>query len=271
MSKENMMDFGNLIQMAHGIFDDAKKRRENREPRENDYARRNIHVFYYSLQKFKETNPQEYKNHQKLFDRAVKESEYVVSYAVDACFSKNEELKRMLPSELKEEEFKIDKEFQDAQKNLEKLLKKEPKKVAKAIYESSKADSVVRDDESNERIQTMLGLSPALTYKAALISERIDELKARDETGEKKTKQPKTFKQKLQSFCKAIGRLITRKHIVKDEDLRKALEDFEKLKGLKKKYQLGNNKTTQDTTRIFGPFTERLVSSSSKSEPGHSK
>jgi hypothetical protein len=65
--------------------------------------------------------------------------------------------------------------------------------------------------------------------------------------------------------------LITRKHIVKDEDLRKALEDFEKLKGLKKKYNAANIETSDKSKKIYGRFTEGLVSSSSKSKPGHSK
>jgi hypothetical protein len=180
MSKEKIKDLDYFINTTDSLLQTAKKKIEDHIPTTSPYARENVHEFYHDLQKFKEMNPQEYKKNQKKFNQVLKASEFVVSYAVDAYFSKKEELIKMSPFQLIKEIYKLRKEFQDAQKNIEKLLKKEPKKVAKAIYESSKNDLVKDEDASKELMETMLGLSPALTYKAALITERLDELKARD-------------------------------------------------------------------------------------------
>jgi methyl-accepting chemotaxis protein len=278
MSKEEIKDLKYFIDMTNMLLQYAEKLRET------DISiipikptiRGITHEFYHELQTFKKMHPEKYKIHQKDFDQVLKESEFLTTYKVYIGLHHDYKTAKS-DSQFKKLQYEIDKEFKDARKNLENLLKKEPKKVAKALYESSKADSVVRDDDrvtrdeaSNELMQTMLyAISPELTHKVALISERMDELKARDETVDINLKQPKTFKQKLQSFCKAIGRLITRKHIVKDKDLQKALEDFNKLKRYVR--SAADIEISDKSKQIYGRFTERLASISSKSKSGHSR
>jgi hypothetical protein len=231
-----------------------------------EFTNEDVHEFYHDLKVFKENNPKVYKENKVFFDSTLMNI---------SSYTRPDVVLAIEGSIVGEDQYKIVKEFEDARKNLEKLLKKEPKKVAKAIYEAPSNLLITpkeeHDDASNKLMQTMLSaVSCELTHKIALISERIDVLEKKAE-GEGKAKQPKTFKQKLKSFCKAIVRLFTKKHIVKDEDLQKAFEDFSKLEKLKEKYNLGKNETSEKSKKIYGPFTEGLVSTSKKSKPGNSK